>query len=1818
MKSIGNYAFYGCKGIRLLNFNDNLESIGSYAFAGCNGLVSMVLNDNLKTLSNYAFANCINLTAARVPKSVTSFGKDCFSGCSKLTVYCYSGSTVHIVLENTNYIIFLLDLHEHKYETTIETSVTCTKEGSQILACTLCGYNYIELLEPLGHNYGDWVRTLEPKCEIEGEEERYCSRCDSVDSQSVGSLGHNYSKEWAVDKDATCDIPGSKSHHCSRCDSKNDVTAIEPTGHNYISVVTPATCTNSGYTVHTCSVCGDKYTDSVVAANGHTNTVWTEFKSSTCTRSGLLISVCDECGTESTKSVDALGHNFSDWYVTKNATVLAEGVKERKCSRCDEIETESIERITVDIDENSEYGLVYFTVVDAETLEPIENASIFVTTEKDGENTFKTDKDGKVGIVLPVGKQSISVFGGEYNVRNLKYTVVAGVQEAPDIGLSTDKIVDAEVTVKEMTYEEIINAGIDVSAEDNKQYYKWSLTTIFTPTLEYEFTYYTDSEGGYYVPHVENGSSGETTTTLKKSQSAPTYTVVNSEGYLDYNNIFSTNTGIRPVMNVEGEFEKITVENYEELDIIEFGSYPQTEVTSSIIKSALNNRVDEWLAYAVYTGEDKLYTAELAELAYYADVEYAGERYRALKFIEYRPYNTYIEPEIYNSYQDENGYYIETVYWFKYEPIKWVVLSESENSYFVVSLNCVDSQSFNYNANTGWKNSDLRVWLAEEFYETAFNETEKLSIKTTLVNNARNFEDYTEDKIYILSEDDIESVEYGFRYFESEDSLGSIINFKLRCSEGTDYSRALGVYDVVWQENEFEAYWIRTLASKSSSGSGGGSYSGGGGGLSGGGGGGATPFTVYPIGETEQEYFYLVIYGEVCWLKEMFDVEMLIINKSQTDTVENCTATLQLPEGLSLATMVGEQQTLEQYIDCINPGSTESVHWYVRGDEQGYYNITATLDGIFMPYEEEFSYSYMASDAMKVYAGSAMHMTFTVPDAVYEGFDGVVTVELENVSDKTLYNVSSKITDVFQYDSYYLDGDPEGLYYHATAGEYEAWEIGYCQQFEPGDKIILQMSTNILFHSRNIDKMLEQWTSNLDSLKEVKAMLNIVDTLSDVTDLFGGVVGLATESIGDIIEGAVAAGDIIYEAGTELIDAIEELTESVMNGTAYAKAKKVTKLMGSTVWSTLQSLAKGELKLSSAEVIRGITNTIKSATAAIDKSRDRDDPVETIKNIISLWPVRFNLIAAFVETREGSTTTIPYTIKTEHIESPYKGIFNIGKFMYNSVIALFGEIDVNFIFRMFGASDDPTGYHNAMNNLNAMIDQVENLNIRTGVKDTRVKAWVVKNDSKSGKATKAQPMSTYNVRNSGALYLDDAFALTVADNETVEVVDGVVEFTGNATLQVMPLSDVGGTLYIDMGDGEVVEYTINVVETHECASESWVTLLSPTSETKGYAALYCDVCEEFIGFKEVEYCNNHSFTEWTVDIPASCGSTGMDSRSCTICGYEETRLSDSNEHSGKLINEVKPTCTEPGYSGDLVCDGCGELMSEGEIVGASGHDYKSDITLPNCNDGGYTLNICSACGDSYTSDLTPKLGHSGGVADCKDKAVCEACGESYGEVNSNNHKTVVIDKAIDASCTSTGLTEGSHCDACGNVVVAQSIVNKSAHTEEILPAINATCSSTGLTEGKKCSVCGEILIAQTETSKLIHNYSSTVVNPSCTTKGYTSHRCTLCGYTYTSDEKPAFGHTMSGFIVVTKPGCTNAGAEKSTCSVCGYSESRSISATGHNYVNGVCKNCGDSKIDDCSCNCHKSGISKIIFKIILIFQKIFKKNKVCTCGIYHY
>ncbi len=78
-----------------------------------------------------------------------------------------------------------------------------------------------------------------------------------------------------------------------------------------------------------------------------------------------------------------------------------------------------------------------------------------------------------------------------------------------------------------------------------------------------------------------------------------------------------------------------------------------------------------------------------------------------------------------------------------------------------------------------------------------------------------------------------------------------------------------------------------------------------------------------------------------------------------------------------------------------------------------------------------------------------------------------------------------------------------------------------------------------------------------------------------------------------------------------------------------------------------------------------------------------------------------------------------------------------------------------------------------------------------------------------------------------------------------------------------------------------------------------------------------------------------------------------------------------------------------------------------------------------------------------------------------------------------HHSSVITDKAVPATCTQTGLTQGSHCADCGEVLTEQQVIPQKQHNFVIKSGKGATCQSTGLTEGSYCKDCGYVRVNQT-------------------------------------------------------------------------------------------------------------------------------------------
>ena len=148
----------------------------------------------------------------------------------------------------------------------------------------------------------------------------------------------------------------------------------------------------------------------------------------------------------------------------------------------------------------------------------------------------------------------------------------------------------------------------------------------------------------------------------------------------------------------------------------------------------------------------------------------------------------------------------------------------------------------------------------------------------------------------------------------------------------------------------------------------------------------------------------------------------------------------------------------------------------------------------------------------------------------------------------------------------------------------------------------------------------------------------------------------------------------------------------------------------------------------------------------------------------------------------------------------------------------------------------------------------------------------------------------------------------------------------------------------------------------------------------------------------------------------------------------------------------------------------------------------------------------------------------------------------------------VTDKGYAATCTETGLTDGSHCSVCGEVLTEQTVIAKLAHTAVTDKGYAATCTATGLTDGSHCSVCGEVLTEQTVIAKLAHTaVTDTGYAATCTETGLTdgSH-CSVCGEVLIAQAPiKATGHLPVTDKAVDATATATGLTEGSHCSVCG-------------------------------------------------------------------
>ncbi len=243
----------------------------------------------------------------------------------------------------------------------------------------------------------------------------------------------------------------------------------------------------------------------------------------------------------------------------------------------------------------------------------------------------------------------------------------------------------------------------------------------------------------------------------------------------------------------------------------------------------------------------------------------------------------------------------------------------------------------------------------------------------------------------------------------------------------------------------------------------------------------------------------------------------------------------------------------------------------------------------------------------------------------------------------------------------------------------------------------------------------------------------------------------------------------------------------------------------------------------------------------------------------------------------------------------------------------------------------------------------------------------------------------------------------------------------------------------------------------------------------------------FVAIISLGSCRHkHKYSENKVD--ATCTTEGYTEYSCTKCDdtYKENIVPALGHNFGDWTVVEEATEEKAGLK-ERTCARCNHKEEETIPQLEHVHKYTSAVTEPTCTEKGFTTHTC-ACGDSYNDSEVPALDHD-----------------------------MIIDKKVDATCLTSGLTEGSHCSRCDHKV-EQEEIPALGHDLKDDAKVDATCTTSGKEAGKHCS---------------------------------------RCDYTEGGAEIPATGHTYGEWVIIKEASKTEEGLKERTCH-CGHKDEEVI------------------------------------------------------------
>ena len=292
---------------------------------------------------------------------------------------------------------------------------------------------------------------------------------------------------------------------------------------------------------------------------------------------------------------------------------------------------------------------------------------------------------------------------------------------------------------------------------------------------------------------------------------------------------------------------------------------------------------------------------------------------------------------------------------------------------------------------------------------------------------------------------------------------------------------------------------------------------------------------------------------------------------------------------------------------------------------------------------------------------------------------------------------------------------------------------------------------------------------------------------------------------------------------------------------------------------------------------------------------------------------------------------------------------------------------------------------------------------------------------------------------------------------------------------------------------------------------------------------HCSVCNEVLEEQKEIAKKDHTF-KWVIDKDSTCAKEGIKHEECSMCHTtqnEGTKL-EKKAHTEVIDKGYEATCEHTGLTDGKHCSVCNEVLEEQKEIAKKEHTFSWVVDKEStCKEEGIKHEECSACHTKQNENTTvAKKAHTE-VIDAAKESTCTSTGLTEGKHCSVCNEVLVAQEVIakkdhtfvwvideDSTCKKEGLKH-EECSACHTKQNENTTVSKKAHTEVIDKAIEATCEHTGLTEGKHCSVCNEVLVAQEVIAKKEHTFGEWHVVKEATTteEGKEERTCSSCNTT---------------------------------------------------------------------------------------------------------